>query len=169
MVGFIKFHVFPVVKDAALVVAVCTVTGLLANFVRPNPTPLIQNEMYQIFVPCPEPTGEVTKLIPRDLILADVPSLVIDARSREDFDFWHFPGSISIPFDYLSPVSPDDVQKIMSSGAKRVVVYGDGMVPDSGRELARELSGQGIKNVCYIEGGAINIIDRDDLPEGREE
>ena len=90
---------------------------------------------------------------------------VIDSRSSEDFRFWHFPGAISIPFDYLSPVESGDLGKIASSGASRVIVYGDGMVPDSGRELARELSGQGIKNVCFIEGGAINLIDRDDLPE----
>lgn len=162
---FLKIHVYPVVRDAVLVVAACTVTGIFANAVRPEGIPFIQRNMYQIFVPCPEPTGEVTRLVPRDLIEADEMSLVIDARSRDDFDFWRFPGSINIPFDYLSPVSPEDLEKIISSGTKRVIVYGDGMVPDSGRELARELSGQGIKNVCYIEGGAINLIDRDDLPE----
>lgn len=167
--SILKIQAYQIVKDAVVVVAACAVTGIFVNAVRPNGIPLIQKSMYQIFVPCPEPTGEVTKLLPVDLIQAGEKSLIIDSRSSEDFHFWHFPGSISIPFDYLSPVESEDLKKITSSGVRRVIVYGDGMVPDSGRELARELSGQGIKNVCYIEGGAINLIDREDLPESEGE
>jgi hypothetical protein len=35
-----------------------------------------------------------------------------------------------------------------------VVVVGDGEDPDSGRELARELAGKGLKNMAYVTGGA---------------
>ncbi len=41
----------------------------------------------------------------------------------------------------------------MASNAARVVVFGDGRVPDSGREMARELAGRGMVNVFYVEGG----------------
>jgi 3-mercaptopyruvate sulfurtransferase SseA len=43
---------------------------------------------------------------------------------------------------------------ITRSNAKRVIVYGDGDNPDSGREWARLLSGGGIRNVNFIDGGA---------------
>ncbi|MFH1437767.1 MAG: hypothetical protein ABIJ56_18815, partial [Pseudomonadota bacterium] len=52
------------------------------------------------------------------------------------------------------------LKEIASSGASMVVVYGDGDDPDSGKELGRELAGQGIRNVHYVEGGAPAIRDQ---------
>ena len=45
-------------------------------------------------------------------------------------------------------------RKIARSEAQRVFVYGDGDNPDTGEQLAREISGKGIRNVFFIEGGA---------------
>ena len=67
---------------------------------------------------------------------------------------WHPTGAIAVPFDYLEPTSPEQVRRIASSGAGRVVVFGDGNNPDSGEQLAREIAGKGIRNVRFVEGGA---------------
>ena len=34
-----------------------------------------------------------------------------------------------------------------------MVVYGDGLEPDSGEELAKEIAGKGIRNVSFVQGG----------------
>jgi hypothetical protein len=63
-----------------------------------------------------------------------------------------------VPFDYLDPTPEKTIQdlarRIASSGAKRVVVYGDGDEPDTGEQLGKEISGKGIKNVFFVKGGA---------------
>ncbi len=65
---------------------------------------------------------------------------------------------MNVPYDYLDP-TPDETinemaRRIASSGARRVVVIGDGQKPDSGKWLGKEISGKGIKNVFFVEGGA---------------
>ena len=65
---------------------------------------------------------------------------------------------MNVPYDYLDPTPPQVLRElaraIARSRARRVVVYGDGDRPDSGEQLAREISGHGIRNVCFIVGGA---------------
>ena len=65
---------------------------------------------------------------------------------------------MNVPFDYLDP-TPKDVlknlaRKIAVSGARRVIVYGDGDIPDTGEQLGREIAGYGIRNVFFLRGGA---------------
>jgi len=115
---------------------------------------LVQHKEYEILVPCPDITGEVAELAPSDPAVSDRSSLVIDARARADFDKWHLPSAVSIPYDYLEPTSEEQVRKVISSKASRVVVYGDGDDPDSGRELGKELAGKGVRNVGFVRGGA---------------
>jgi hypothetical protein len=54
----------------------------------------------------------------------------------------------------LAPTPPETIQEITQSGAKRVLVYGDGDAPDSGHQLGRELAAAGIRNITFVEGGA---------------
>lgn len=143
-----------VVRDAVVISAVSAVVGISVNGVRADGIALISFEPPDIFVPCPEPSGEAPPLSPQELLQSDPGILVIDARSRQDHDRWHVPGSLHIAFDFLDGVSTEDVRRVARSGASRVVVYGDGADPDSGRELARALAGKGIRNVFFITGGA---------------
>jgi rhodanese-related sulfurtransferase len=144
----------PILRDAAIVAVAFSGIGLGFNAFHSNGIPLITSEAYEVFVPCPEPVGKIDALEPADPMVQDPRSLRIDARSPGEHARWHLPDSRNIPFDYLDEVSPENARIVAKSGAARVVVYGDGRDPDSGRELARELSGRGIRNVFYVTGGA---------------
>ena len=142
-------------RDAALVVAGCAALGLGANAVRPSGSiPLIARQPYALVVPCPVLGGEATALSPGDARLAEQGAVLVDARPKAEFEGWHLPRARSVPFDYLEPVAAAQVEALLASGATRVVVYGDGQDPDSGLELAKELSGKGLRNVFFVQGGA---------------
>lgn len=146
-----------VVRDAAISATVCCLIALAFNAIRPQGIPLIATEAYEIFVPCPEPLGEVQPIEPTDKRISDPKALKIDARDRNEFAEWHLADAVSIPFDYLEEVPREIVRKVAASGASIVIVYGDGLDPDSGRELARELAGRGVRNVYYVRGGADSL------------
>jgi rhodanese-related sulfurtransferase len=143
-----------VLRDAALLTVASAVVALAFNALRTDGIALVQTSEYDILVPCAEPGGEVAELNPADPLVSDPSSLLVDARSSEAFQAWHLPPAVSIPFDYLESTSAADLKKVTASRAARVVVYGDGDDPDSGRELAKELSGKGIRNVFVVVGGA---------------
>ena len=85
--------------------------------------------------------------------IQDGGTLLIDGRLEDEYDEWHLQGAVSVPFDYLEPVPKSRVVELISTNARRVVVYGDGDDPDTGRELARELSARGANNVFFVVGG----------------
>lgn len=146
------------IRDAAIVSALATVLALTVNAVRSDGIALVQTKDYDILVPCPEPAGEAEQMAASDARVTDKRSLVIDARSPEEFAAWHLPDAINVEFDWLGPPPDQQVKQVAgwvaSSGAHRVLVYGDGGDPDSGREWARLLSAGGIKNVFFVAGGA---------------
>ena len=140
-------------RDAALVVIASTVLALVVNEVRSEGgVPLVAQREYEILVPCPDTVGEVDTIA---VAQAGLPGdLFVDARPKAEFSAWHPPGAMWIPFDYLDPAPDEMVRRVAQSGARRVVVYGDGGDPDSGRELGRELAGRGVRNVVHLAGGA---------------
>ena len=147
-----------VLRDAAIVVVACAGVAFGFNSVRRGGIPLVQRSEYQILVPCPETTGEAVALPPDAAVLQDSQALVIDARGVEAFGQWHMAPAINVPFDYLQPTQPDVIHRIAASAAREVIVYGDGHDPDSGEQLAREISGKGIRNVRFVSGGAPAIM-----------
>jgi hypothetical protein len=130
------------------------VVALAFNAIRHDGLAMVARAPYRILVPCPETAGDVEALLAADPRLAEGRTLLIDARSRAEYDRWHAPGATHVAFDYLAPTDPAVLRQIASSGSTRVVVYGDGDDPDSGEQLARELAGKGIRNVGYVPGGA---------------
>ena len=104
-------------------------------------------------MPCPEPGGEVTPIPPADIRWGDVRELLIDARPPGPFVEWHAVDAINVPFDFLDPVPDETIAALVATRSRRVVVYGDGQTPDTGEELARELSGRGMRNVHFVPGG----------------
>jgi hypothetical protein len=143
-----------VVRDALLVVGACAIVGSGWNLVRPHGIPFVQKTEYQILVPCPEGGGEAPGLAASDPVLWEPRTLLVDARPAADHARWHPANALHLPFDYLAPAPKAEVRRIASSGAARVVVFGDGGDPDSGEQLARELAGSGIRNIFFVQGGA---------------
>jgi hypothetical protein len=141
-------------RDAALVVVASVVMAVTLNGLRAQGIPWIRTEPFETLVPCPEPAGDVGVVRPVDLLASDPTLLLVDARAASSFAGWHLPGAVHLPFDYLEPLSDAQVREVVRRGAARVVVYGDGEDPDTGRELARLLAGRGVRNVSYVEGGA---------------
>lgn len=141
-----------------MVAAASCVVAVASNAVRSNGIPLVQKEPYAILVPCPELVAEAEEMAPGDPRVNDGRTLLIDVRSPEEFKAWHLPSARNQPFDWLGPPVDDEVKRIArdtaASQAQRVVVYGDGDDPDSGREWARLLAGAHIRNVFFVRGGA---------------
>ncbi|HEY3446885.1 MAG TPA: rhodanese-like domain-containing protein [Myxococcales bacterium] len=143
------------VRDAAVVAAGCAAVGFAVNAARPTGSlPAVAREPYAILVPCPVLGGEALALAPSDPRIAQETSVIVDARSKAEFGAWHLPRARSVPFDYLEQVSKAHVEALLASGGSAVVVYGDGQDPDSGQELAKEISGKGLRNVFFVQGGA---------------
>lgn len=143
-----------ILRDAAVATLVCSAVGIAFNALRPSGIPFVASKAYEIFVPCPEPLGEVEGIEPSDPLIHDPKTLLVDARPKEEYEAWHLDGARNIPFDFLEALPDDVVRSLAASGAARVVVYGDGEDPDSGRELAREVAGRGVRNVFFVKGGA---------------
>jgi len=149
-------------RDAIAITIACALFALAFNALRSDGIAIVQQKEYQILVPCPVTEGKV-EAIDAEALKPDEPrTLLIDARSSEEYQRWHLPGALSVPYDYLEPTDPKTINKIASSGAKRVVVYGDGDNPDSGEQLAKEVAGKGIRNVAFVTGGSdrLNKSDR---------
>ncbi|MBN2575480.1 MAG: rhodanese-like domain-containing protein [Deltaproteobacteria bacterium] len=143
-----------VARDALLVLLGSAVVGSAVNALRPSGIPFVQKTEYQILVPCPEGSGEAPGMAPNDPSLWEPRTLLVDARPASEHQRWHPQGARHLPFDYLEPAPKAEVERIASSGAARVVVFGDGGNPDTGEQLARELAGAGIRNVFFVQGGA---------------
>jgi hypothetical protein len=158
----VAFRVEPfgwVCRDAAIVVAIAVLLGVVNNLARGQQRiAFIQSRPYDILVPCTESVGQASAIAATTLVAGDAVSLIIDARSVAEYAAWHFPDALNVPFDWLGPPVQDEVgrlaKQVAATQAHRVVVYGDGEDPDSGREWARLLAGGGIRNVVYVEGGA---------------
>ena len=149
-----------ILRDAVIICAIMAVIGIVINAVRSDGLPFIADKPYEIFVPCPETLGAVEMISPTDTRLTDDKTYIIDARMQTEYDAWHYRHAICLTYDYLDPISPEELKNISmniaSSGSARVVVYGDGDGKEgtTGYELGRELAGNGLQNVFIVEGGA---------------
>ena len=148
-------------RDACGVVVLSAILALAVNAVRKDGIPLVATQEYVIFVPCPEPGGEVTPLPPAEIRWGDARELLIDARTDASFVDWHAADAVNVPFDFLEPVPDETVAALVATRSRRVVVYGDGGNPDTGEELARELSGRGMRNVHFVPGGSAALREVD--------
>lgn len=146
------------IKEAALLLLVSAGLGLGFNAIRRDSLPLVAKSDYRIVVPCPERLGDATALKAGDSRLTEKGTLLIDARDQEEFSKWHLDRAVNVPFDWLGPPLDAEIGEVARRAteqrAQRVVVYGDGDDPDTGRQWARLLVGAGLRNVYYVEGGA---------------
>lgn len=149
------------VRDAVIVVALSAVLAISVNLAREDGIPLVARSPYRIFVPCPEPSGEVFPIDPAEVRWGGERELIIDARTASEYEQWHAPGARNVPFDFLDPVPDDQIEALIATRSSRVVVYGDGRNPDTGEELASELSGRGMLNVHFVPDGVAAV--REDL------
>jgi rhodanese-related sulfurtransferase len=152
-----------VVRDAVVLTLAAATVGLVVNALRPRGLPLVAKGDFEILVPCPEPSGTAELLNADDPKLQDPTTFLIDARSSSEYQTWHWPNAISIPFDWLAEGEQIDrdaraiSRKVAASGKHAVVVYGDGADPDSGQQWAVLLNASGIRNVSYVKGGSVEL------------
>lgn len=149
-----------ILRDAVIACLIMASAGIIINAIRPDGLPFIAEKPYDIFVPCPETLGKVELMLASDERIKDGKSFVVDARTQEEFVEWHYQDAINITYDYLEPISDDELKNvtynIINSGKERLIVYGDGdgRQGSTGYELGRELAGHGIQHVFVIDGGA---------------
>jgi hypothetical protein len=150
-----------VLVEAAAVAVATAAVALAVNTLRPAGLPLVASAPYQTVVPCPEPGGPVRAIAPGDVAVRSKHSFPVDARSAAEYRDWHLERAVSVPYDWLEPLPEGTLEElaraIAASRATVVVVYGDGGRPDSGEHLGREISGRGIRNVCFVTGGAVAL------------
>jgi len=140
-------------RNAILIALAASLIGAIFNALRPSGLDWVAGSDYQILVPCPEPMGDAAPLPLAEAKDAKAPDALIDARDPEAYSKGHLSGAQNIPYDFLSPVSRQDVERLVAARFRRVIVYGSGDEPDTGKLLAGELAAAGIKNVFFIEGG----------------
>ncbi|MBN2339840.1 MAG: rhodanese-like domain-containing protein [Deltaproteobacteria bacterium] len=149
---------FTALLEAAVVASIACVIGAAVQWVHPNSIPFFANEAYETMVPCPVQEGKVTELSPQSPLLQEKNVLIIDAREEPDFDDWHVKNALRITYDFLDPIPAADqkkiARKIAAKRVSKVIVYGDGDTPDTGKLLGIDISASGIKNVFYVKGGA---------------
>lgn len=147
-------------RDAALITLIASAVALSTNAVRSRGIPIVAHTDFEILVPCPEPIGTAAAISALSPLVHQSTTLLIDSRTRSEYQSWHLPAAINVPFDWLA--EQDEVTKQAREVAKSVahtrkhavVIYGDGGDPDSGHQWAALLSTAGIKNVSYVTGGA---------------
>jgi len=154
---------------AAILVVVVAVASVIFNRFRESGIPLVATEDYQIFVPCPETGEEAEKVTLADLgskAEAAFPAgtVLIDARSPDEFGAGHIPGALNVVYDELEGVSDEDLARLKGmADAKQYVVYCDGW-PDEddpavrydhppSEHLADELKSMGLSEATSLEGG----------------
>jgi rhodanese-related sulfurtransferase len=142
-----------IIRNSIIIVLVVSLLAIIINFIHPHRIPFIAEKQYEIYVPCPDTKGEIKEISVDEFLRMAIESIIVDARSRSDFEKWHFKDAINIEYDFLAPVCPLKIKEIINKKRKFVIVYGDGDEPDSGKELAKELATKGIKNVFFLKGG----------------
>jgi len=155
-----KTNMLGIVRDALIVLVLSAAVALAFNALRPEGIDLLAKQDYAIFVPCPEPMGEAEPMEPSQIRWNSTQDLIVDSRAPSEYARWHAQGSRNVAYDYLEPVSDRTLKELAATGAKRVIVIGDGGQPDTGELLARELAGRGLKNVYYLAGGVRAIGNR---------
>lgn len=150
------------VFEGVLLVVLMSAVGLTFNGLRGRGLEVVAQEPHQVLMPCPEPGGPVNALQSGDPALLSQRTFLVDARPQMEFEAQHVDGAVNLPFDWLDPVPEDQLMqladRIATSRATKVAVYGDGGRPDSGEHLGKEISGRGIKNVFFVAGGAPALI-----------
>lgn len=142
---------------AFIICILAALTAILVNIIRENSLPFIAEDEYKIFVPCPEPSGEVSfTTIEEVMDNLSENTLLVDARSKELFEEGHLPDAVNIPFDFLYPLSEEDIQILLDRAPNKIIVYGDTDRVNIGEQQAKIIASEGFNNVFFID----NTIDQ---------
>ena len=153
-----------ILKEAVIAAAVFAVIAFTVNAIRSDGLPLIADKPYDIFVPCPEALGEVQMIEATDPRIKDGSAFIIDAREESEYEAWHLPDAYNVTFDYLDPVSPEEIKNIAynaaNSGKSMLIVYGDGdgELGSTGYELGREIAASKLITTVYVVKGGVDAL-----------
>jgi rhodanese-related sulfurtransferase len=137
---------------SAVIVAVSSGIAFAVNAARSDSLPLVAESEYEIYDDCPEGEESATEVTLDEVTENPTYFLFIDARAPEEYAAGHIEGALSVPYDPLFPVSPEDVERVRAAAGERtIVVIGD---PLTARLLANDLASQGLDWVNYLEESA---------------
>lgn len=151
-----------VIKDAAILVVISSILGIMAQFVLPNGISMktemttIQTDSVEVVLPSvsidPKGALEASNITLRDAykIHQNGSALFLDAREPEAFQRGHIAGAVNLPSDdfmdslsYLENLSPDTL----------IISYCDGSECNASIELAANLDLMGFTQVRFFFGG----------------
>ncbi len=143
--------------DAAGLVLVGALLGIVTNFCRSDGIPLVASIPYEILVPCPMDRVAVNEIVP-DKIPKD--AVFIDASDPEIFKQRHVPGALPMPYDDLADPTEAELASIRALKTSAVVVYGpiEGDF-NVGRQQATDLAAQGLPRIYYVKDGLKALTD----------
>lgn len=149
------------VSGGVVIIVIATLIGLAHNAVRSNPVKVINSVKKPVAAITPlstEPGVAAAESVAGELTAADVQQLVdegitviLDARSVEEYTEGHIPGSINIPYDLLADYL-DQLQQTTTPD-QPVLCYCRGPECDLSDSLATELRLMGYENVAVFKAG----------------
>lgn len=140
-----------VVRALVLVGLACAV-GLVINEARSRGLPLLADEPYQIYVPCPVVSTEAAAMTVGELPADLTGWILIDSRQPEEFALAHPAGARLLSYHPLESPAENVLAGLRREQATGILVIGDTAI-DSGRLLGAELAGAGLRGVHYLQGG----------------
>lgn len=169
-----KFLPFVVIKEAFLIILIGGFVGMAANLLNPNgikisserppieyaddsvlaedlPPVQINGANQDDFAPDSETAGPVViSMAQMKKLFAQKQAVLLDARSKNEYEQGHIPGAINIPYESME----DYMAKIDSLHEdKWLVCFCDGPPCDLGELLANELFGMGFPKVAIFQDG----------------
>jgi rhodanese-related sulfurtransferase len=134
--------------QSAYIVVMAVLCGLGANLVRPDGLPMVQAT--ESAVTLPSESGEIA-IKDALLLFASKRALFIDARSGSEFADGHIQGAVNVPADDFDLIYPKLADRFGKADA--VITYCDGERCPLSADVARLLTGRGVKNVFVLKNG----------------
>ena len=151
MEGKAQPHSLPVLPRLGILLAIALVLGTLAQILRPNPLPWLQDHRQDILVRALHerlPTVSAEQVLHR---IERGDHLLLDARAPEEVEAGRLPGAISFPFAEKEILFADYAPLL---GAEQpIIVYCSGEKCEDAFLLSLFLRDNGCENIVLFAGG----------------
>jgi len=132
--------------QATVILGVALAVGFAYNGVSPQGIPLIGAAPADSARSLPQVSLNETRLLQRSK-----ETVIVDARAREEYDFGHIPGAVSLPENSFDKAFPDVAPLLKNK--RLIVVYCSGPGCELAPKVARRLKAKGYKDIRLFDGG----------------